>query len=130
MSRDIREIDAGILKAWLKDGDEIALLDSREELTFGRRHLLMASCLPLSRIELRVGDLVPRRSVRVVWCDDGEGLAKRAAQRMAALGYTDVSVLEGGLPPGKLRVTASTAAFTYPARPSRKLSSTKRGRPM
>ena len=33
----------------------------------------------------------------MVWCDDGEGLAERAAARMAALGYTDVSVLTGGI---------------------------------
>ena len=41
--------------------------------------------------------LVPRRDARVVWCDDGEGLAARAAQRMAALGYSDLRVLDGGV---------------------------------
>ena len=70
----------------------LALLDAREELPFGARHLLMASCVPLSRLELMVDDLVPRRGARVVWCDDGEGLAARAAARMSALGYTDVAL--------------------------------------
>ena len=41
----------------------------------------MASCLPLGRIEVSVDDLVPRRGARVVWCDDGEGLAAQAAER-------------------------------------------------
>jgi len=50
----------------------LTLLDAREELPFGRRHLLMASCVPLSRLELLVDDLVPRRGTRVIWCDDGE----------------------------------------------------------
>src|ERR1700754_2404229 len=93
----VRRIDARALKAQLHDGGELALLDAREELPFGKRHLLMASCVPLSRLELLVDDLVPRRGARVVWCDDGEGLAARAAERMSALGYDDLAVLDDGL---------------------------------
>jgi rhodanese-related sulfurtransferase len=86
----IRRIDARALKAQLHDGGELALLDAREERPFGQRHLLMASCVPLSRLELLVDDLVPLRGAGAVWCDDGEGLAARAAERMSALGYQDV----------------------------------------
>jgi rhodanese-related sulfurtransferase len=93
----VNQIDARTLKARLHDGGEIALLDAREEVPFDARHLLMAACVPLSRVEMVVDDLVPRRSTRVVWCDDGEGLAERAASRMAALGYTDMAVLSGGI---------------------------------
>ena len=93
----IKRIDARTLKAQLHDGGELALLDAREELLFGRRHILMASCVPLSRLELLVDDLVPRRGARVIWCDDGEGLAARAAERMSALGYHDVASLDGGI---------------------------------
>ena len=93
----VKKIDARTLKAWLHDGQEAALLDAREEVPFDARHLLMAACVPLGRLEIIVGDSVPRRAVRVVWCDDGEGLAERAATRMAGLGYTDVSVLTGGI---------------------------------
>src|SRR6202521_4338760 len=92
-----KRIDVRALKAQLHDGGELALLDAREELLFSRRHLLMASCVPLSRLELLVDDLVPRRGARVIWCDDGEGLAERAAARMSALGYRDVAVLDGGI---------------------------------
>ena len=87
----------GQLKTQLHDGGEIALLDAREEGVFHARHLLLASCVPLSRLELLIDDLVPRRSARVVWCDDGDGSALRAARRMSALGYTDVAVLDGGI---------------------------------
>jgi rhodanese-related sulfurtransferase len=80
-----------------EDGLEIALLDAREELTFGERHIFMAACLPLGRIEVLADDMVPRRQTRVVWCDDGGGLGERTAQRMADLGYSDVSVLDGGI---------------------------------
>src|SRR5690348_3209438 len=97
MSGQVTRIDAKELKARLHDGGELALLDAREELPFGRRHLLMASCVPLSRLELMVDDLVPRRGARVIWCDDGDGLAARAAERMSALGYHDVAWLDGGI---------------------------------
>jgi rhodanese-related sulfurtransferase len=92
-----KHLDAHQLKAQLHDDGEIAVLDAREERPFSRRHLLLASCVPLSRLELLVDDLVPRRGARVVWCDDGEGLAERAAGRMSALGYRDVTVLDGGV---------------------------------
>src|SRR4051812_4669849 len=97
MNDRVRTIDARALKAALHDGREIALLDAREEVPFDARHLLMAACVPLSRIELLLDACVPRRSARVVWCDDGEGLAQRAAARMSSFGYTDVAVLEGGI---------------------------------
>jgi rhodanese-related sulfurtransferase len=97
VSNGVTRIRAEDLKAYLKDGGELAILDAREEWTFGKRHIFMASCVPLSRMELMVDDLVPRRDTRVVWCDDGEGLAEVAAERMAALGYSNVSLLDGGL---------------------------------
>ena len=97
MTLSLKSVDAARLKAMLHDGGEIALLDAREEVTFDARHLLMAACVPLSRLELLVDAGVPRRATRVVWCDDGEGLAQRAAARMASLGYTDVAVLAGGI---------------------------------
>jgi len=97
MSGSSRRIDARALKAALHDEREIALLDAREELTFGERHILMAACMPLGRIEVLADDMVPRRQTRVVWCDDGGGLGERTAQRMADLGYSDVSVLDGGI---------------------------------
>ncbi|MFO1087694.1 MAG: rhodanese-like domain-containing protein [Reyranellaceae bacterium] len=97
MTGDVKRLGAAELKRQLHDGGEIALLDAREEGVFHARHLLLASCVPLGRLELLVDDLVPRRDTRVVWCDDGDGAALRAAQRMSALGYTDVAVLEGGI---------------------------------
>ena len=97
MAGDIGHVSARQLKAQLHDGGEIALLDAREEGVFHARHLLLASCVPLSRLELLIDDLVPRRGARVVWCDDGDGSALRAARRMSGLGYTDVAVLDGGI---------------------------------
>ncbi len=85
------------LRERLRAGGEIAIVDAREEGSFHERHLLMASCLPLSRLELIAPGLLPRRSAPIVVCDDGEGLAERAATRLIEGGYTDVSVLVGGV---------------------------------
>jgi hypothetical protein len=86
MVSDIRYVSAGQLKAQLHDGGEIALLDAREEGIFHARHLLLASCVPLSRLELLIDDLVPRHSTRVVWCDDNDGLVmRRRAHEQAGL---------------------------------------------
>ena len=90
-------ITAAELRRRYQAGGEIAIVDAREEGSFHERHLLMASCLPLSRLELIAPGLLPRRSVPIVVCDAGEGLAERAAARLAAGGYTDVSVLAGGV---------------------------------
>jgi rhodanese-related sulfurtransferase len=92
-----RTVSPAALRATIVDGGELALLDVREQGTFGRGHLLFASCVPLSRLELMIADVVPRRSVRMVLCDGGDGLAERAAARLAALGYGDIAVLEGGV---------------------------------
>ena len=90
-------ITATELRRRYQAGGEIAIVDAREEGRFHERHLLMASCLPLSRLELVAPGLLPRRSAPVAVCDDGEGLAERAAARLIEGGYTDVSVLEGGV---------------------------------
>jgi rhodanese-related sulfurtransferase len=92
-----KSIPPGQLKRMLHDGGEIALLDVREAGQFGESHLLLATPLPYSRFELDVSALVPRKSTRVVVCDDGAlGVADRAAKRLEMLGYTEVSVLQGG----------------------------------
>jgi rhodanese-related sulfurtransferase len=75
---------------------EIALLDVSEEGQFGLEHLLPAVNLPYSKLELEVGRLVPRRACPVVLIDRGDGIAPAAARRLENLGYTDLTVLEGG----------------------------------
>jgi rhodanese-related sulfurtransferase len=90
-------VTAAQLRDRLRSGGEIAIVDTREEGSFHERHLLMASCLPLSRLELLAPGLLPRRSAPIVVCDAGEGLAERAAARLIEGGYTDVSVLAGGV---------------------------------
>jgi len=92
-------VTASELRAMLIDGNEIALLDVREEGEFGVNHILLAINVPMSRLELRAPNLVPRSTTRIVICDgDGDGgdLALRGATRLQQFGYSDVKVLEGG----------------------------------
>jgi rhodanese-related sulfurtransferase len=94
----MHRVDSRALKAMLADGEELALVDLREELIFSRGHLLFARSMPLSRLELKFAGLVPRRDTRVVLCDDGDGLVERAAEILACAGYSNVHALDGGVP--------------------------------
>jgi rhodanese-related sulfurtransferase len=91
-------VSPATVKAWLRDGEELAILDAREEGEFGAAHLFWAVPCPLSVAELRAPHLLPRRGVRVVCTDGGEGLAQRLAAVLRGLGCTDVHLLEGGTP--------------------------------
>src|SRR5215831_3368708 len=90
-------VEAGALKAMLADGQELAIVDLREELIFSQSHLLFARSVPLSRLELNFARLVPRRGTRIVLCDDGDGLVERAAEILARAGYTNLHALAGGV---------------------------------
>src|SRR5207302_9233447 len=104
------------LRARLRSSGEIAIVDAREEGSFHERHLLMASCLPLSRLELIAPGLLPRRSAPIVVCDDGQGLAERAAARLIEGGYSDVSVLQGGISAGDGAVMPVYSGVTLTSR--------------
>jgi len=51
------KVQAPALKRMLRDGQELALLDVREEGRFAAGHPLYAVPLPLSRLELRIRPL-------------------------------------------------------------------------
>ena len=93
----MKTVTAHELRRMILDAEELALLDAREEGTFHDSHLFYASCCALSRIERLAPRLVPRRSTRVVVCDAGAGEAESAAVRLRRHGYSNVSVLEGGI---------------------------------
>ncbi|PCE33353.1 rhodanese-related sulfurtransferase [Burkholderia ubonensis] len=87
------------VRARLLAGDEIALIDVREEDPYAQGHPLWAANFPLSKLELDAWTRIPRRDTPIVVYGDaaGEDLAPHAAARLAQLGYSDVLLLEGGL---------------------------------
>ena len=117
------------VKAMLRDGGELALIDLREELTFSQNHLLWARNVPLSRLELRFARLVPRKTTRIVLSDDNDGLAQRAAAILARAGYSDLSFLDGGIAAWEKPASYLSPACTCRARPSANSSSTTAARP-
>ncbi len=92
----MKRITAATLHDWLLDGQELALLDAREEGEFGASHLFWAVPCPLSRREIRARALLPRLSVRICCVDDGRGLAEQLATWLESVGCTDVAVLDRG----------------------------------
>lgn len=90
-------VTPGQLQQWLFDGQEIALFDVREHGQYGEAHLFFGVNLPYSRLELEVWRLAPNPKVRLVIYDQNGGdIAARSAERLQALGYEHVHVLEGG----------------------------------
>src|SRR3981189_2903897 len=77
--------------------EEIALLDLRHEAAFATGHPLFAANMASGRIALEAGTRLPRKDVPIVVYDAGEGLVTLAADRLVALGYTNVRQLDGGL---------------------------------
>jgi len=91
------DVTPDVLKSWLHDGNEIALLDVREHGRYGEAHLFYAVNAPYSRLEFEARRLVPRLTTRVVVVGDDNAHAERAARALRALGYTDVHILDGGV---------------------------------
>jgi rhodanese-related sulfurtransferase len=99
----------GAVRDALRARTEIAILDVRQEGTFAEGHPLFAASFPIRRLESQAYERLPRRSVPIVVYGagagngDGDGNGNRsgdaeaAARRLRRLGYTDVSVLAGGL---------------------------------
>jgi rhodanese-related sulfurtransferase/predicted metal-dependent enzyme (double-stranded beta helix superfamily) len=99
-------LDVAQVKAMLKSGEVFGFFDVREEGEFSLQgHPLFATPLPLSRLEPRVAALLPDPHTRIVLMDSGEeatdpqwaGRANRAAAKLSQLGYSNVSVMKGGL---------------------------------
>ncbi len=109
-------INPQTLKAWLHDGAEIALFDVREHGQYGESHLFHGIPLPYSRLEADIQRLAPRKQVRLVVYDDGQGVAQAAAVRLAALGYTAVHVLAGGAPAWQAAGYALFAGVNVPSK--------------
>jgi rhodanese-related sulfurtransferase len=97
MAEPAHSINIATARNWLGDSEEVAFLDLREEGPHCDGHPLLAVNLPYSRLELDILRLVPRKSTRIVLVDANDGVAARAARRLAHLGYSDVSSLTGGV---------------------------------
>jgi len=92
-----RTLAPSAVRAALLAGEEIAIIDVREESEFALGHPLFAAQIPVRRIALEARWRIPRADTPVILYDDGEGLAEAAAGQFEALGFTQVALLDGGL---------------------------------
>jgi rhodanese-related sulfurtransferase len=93
-------ISPDTLAEWLNGNSstrEIAVLDLRDEAAYGYGEPLTGTNVPPAQLETRVAQVLPRRSTRTVLVDDDGSRSEAAVQRLAALGYSDLHVLRGGL---------------------------------
>ena len=85
------------LTALIAGDDTCALIDVRESAEYNSAHIPGSSSLPRRQLEFQIGTLVPFRGERLILCDDDQRRADLAAATLQRIGYTQVSVLDGGL---------------------------------
>ncbi|MBB6219454.1 rhodanese-like domain-containing protein [Rhizobium leguminosarum] len=94
----LKTISRDTFRNWLGDGEELAVLDIRDPAVVGYASPLFATNLPAERLTKELGHFVPRKVVRTVLADGGEGAAARLADELAVSGWPNVFALDGGIP--------------------------------
>jgi rhodanese-related sulfurtransferase len=92
-----RFVSPAQLRTLIAQRSELAVLDVREEGVSARKRLFYSSVAPVGRLGLLIDRLVPRRGTPVVLVDTSGEYTPRAAALLQRWGYTDVSILEGGV---------------------------------
>lgn len=91
------EIDAAGLKADLDRGDDLVLLDCREQNEWDTVHIRGAQLVPMSEIASQLEKLEPLRERRiVVYCHHG-GRSMRVTQWLRQQGFPRTQSLAGGI---------------------------------
>src|SRR5713226_10414179 len=92
----IRETDIAGYKKMLSQGENVLLIDTREDSEWAAGH--MAGALHLSKgiIERDIEAKVPDKSTKLVLYCGGGFRSALAADALQKMGYTNVNSLEGG----------------------------------
>ena len=85
------------LDALLSGTSPFALIDVREPGEYNSTHISGSSLIPRRQLESSMFDSVPLKDVLIVVCDDDGRRAALAATTIERMGYSQVSVLEGGI---------------------------------
>ncbi|MGH7327539.1 MAG: rhodanese-like domain-containing protein, partial [Polyangiaceae bacterium] len=107
------------LKTIIAGDEEFALIDVRGEDAYARGHPLLAVSAPLDRFDDVVTKLVPRRTVCVVLCDARGAIgepADIAAAKLRRRGFTNVSILAGGVDAWRLCGYELFSGFNVPSK--------------
>ena len=86
------------LKNLLNSLKEMSLIDLREEAEFGKEHILLATSLPFTQLELRIDGLVPNKQTQIILMDQcDEAIPQLAKKLLNKWNYRNVEILKGGL---------------------------------
>jgi glyoxylase-like metal-dependent hydrolase (beta-lactamase superfamily II) len=86
------------LNAQLKrKANDIVVLDVREESAFAAGHIPGARHLPRGQLELRVNDVFPDPTVRILTCCEFGKISTLAAATLRQLGFRRALALDGGI---------------------------------
>ncbi|CAA6819970.1 MAG: Rhodanese-related sulfurtransferase [uncultured Thiotrichaceae bacterium] len=87
-------------KKFIGKRTEYALVDVREQEEFSQQHQLLSCCIPYSRIEFYLEQLVPCKKTPIILTDSGTHTfmrSERAALIVEALGYSAIYIQDGGI---------------------------------
>ena len=105
------------LAEWLDDGAELAIVDIRPaDQLFYYGAPLHGTSLPADRVEAELIRTVPRKAVRTVLVDGGDGVAATLAEKLAGQGWTSLHALEGGFPAWEASPYAKTHTHDIPGK--------------
>ena len=85
------------LAAMRADGEELAVLDTRDVGVHSRGHVPGSCPVPASELGQRLAGLLPRPDVRVVVIGEDDLAAHLAGHQIRRGGFTNVAVLTGGV---------------------------------
>ena len=86
-----------VLKSLLSSGSQFALIDVREAGEYNSSHIPGSSSIPRRQLEFQMPAAVPFKDATIVVSDDDGRRAEAAANTLKGMGYSQVSVLEGGI---------------------------------
>lgn len=103
------QISVEELKSLLDAGDDVLVLDVREQSEWDTAHLPDAKLIPLMQLPDRVSELDPKRAV-VVMCHMG-GRSARATAFLRKAGFSKAVNLAGGIEAWSERIDPSVPRY-------------------
>jgi len=94
--RRVHEVSVADVKAMLDRGERFHLLDVREESEWANGHLPRAQHLSKGIIERDIEQLIPDAAAPIVLYCGGGFRSALAADNLRAMGYRNVSSMDGG----------------------------------
>ena len=91
------KVTAAELAAMRADGEELAVLDTRDVGVHSSGHVPGSCPVPVPELEWRLAGLLRRRAVRVVVIGEDDLAAHHVGHKIRRSGFTNVAVLAGGV---------------------------------